>query len=152
MKTTSLVFCAAFICTSLIMTSFAFAAPQTNSCNRAITNVKSKLSKQGNPVVRTKQKKIQQNSWKFAPKGNSIDIVFDGNDDWLRNLGRARQFGSQILNSCPQIKLVSFALDQSDYITYFGRVKGQLTFFDEAACGFDPVKTPEWGYYCVPGQ
>jgi hypothetical protein len=134
------------------MTTFAFAAtPRTKSCSSAIANVKSKLSKQGNQVLRSKQEKIQRNSWKFAPNGNSIDIVFDGKPDWLRNSDGGSQFSRQILNSCSQIKVVSFALDQSDDIFNYGRVKGKLTLFEGISCGVEPEQIPKWGSFCIPG-
>jgi hypothetical protein len=151
MKTLSLISCTIFACTSLTMTTFAFAVtPQTKSCSSAIANVKSKLSKQGNPVLRSKQEKIKRNLWKSAPSGNSIDIVFAGKPDWLRNSDNGSQFSRQILNSCSQIKVVTFGPDQSDDIYYYGRVKGKLTLFEGVSCGVDG-KTPEWGSFCIPG-
>ncbi len=153
MKTLFLISCAMFSYTSLNLTAFAFAATsRTNSCSKAITKVKSKLFNQGNPVSRSKQEKIQRNSWKSAPNGNSIDIVFAGKPDWLRNSDGGSQFSRQILSSCSQIKLVSFTPDQSDDIFYYGQVKGNLTLFEGVVCGINPEKTPKWGSFCIPGN
>jgi hypothetical protein len=152
MKTLSLILCTAFTSVSLSITTFASAAtPQTKSCSSAIANVKSKLSKQGNPVLRSQQERIQQNSWKSAPKGNLIAIVFKGNSNWLRNSDSGSQFSRRILNSCSQIKVVSFTPDQSDDTFYYGRVKGELALFEGVSCGIKPEATPKWGSFCIPG-
>jgi hypothetical protein len=74
----------------------------------------------------------------------------------MRNSASGMQFSSQILNSCSQIKLVTFGPNQSDDIFYYGRLKGKVTSFEEISCavnsnGAMSFKTPAWGTHCTPG-
>jgi hypothetical protein len=127
------------------------AAPREGLCDSAITDVKNQMLTQGNKVISSKNEKISNSSWKSAPKGNSISLVFFGKPDWLRSSNKANKFSSRILSKCSQIKLVSFGPDQSDDIFYYGRVNGKVKLFQTVSCGSFPKNTPKWGTICEPG-
>jgi hypothetical protein len=136
----------AMSCSGILLLG-AFAAPATaksSQCNMTLQSVKSQLTN----VKKFKTTKLIS-SGEPRPQGRSLqlNITLDlDSDNVMNNYKMQLAMAKKVIASCPQIVLVVFGQDQTDWAEMYGLVNGTVQAFD---CKGTEEKV-KWGEYICP--
>lgn len=119
-----------FLATILTIASLTLAAEQPSfaanySCSRALRTAKVQL---GN--VKSLTTAPISAAYGRPPRGRSMSVIILVTAEAAMNkLPRQLEIGKNITNKCRTVGMVSFALDQTDWVNTYGLLNGRLRRF-----------------------
>lgn len=127
---------------SILLLLGAFAVPATAKsaqCNRTLQTVKSQLTN-----VQKFQTGKLISSGLPRPQGRSQQLnVVVNSDKFMNNSQMQLAMAKKIVANCPQIGLVAFSQDQTDWVNMYGLINGKVQAFE---C-VDMEEKAKWGEY-----